>query len=100
MCGGAASTRSCSGTDAVDGGASGGTAARSEAFRALPSVDLVLRTPEAEAAVARFGRAATVAAARRSLDAARTELRAGKRDAASASGIVTWSIAARMWVSQ
>lgn len=47
------------------------------ALRGLPSVDVVLRTQAGEAAVARFGRPATVAAARRSLAAARAALREG-----------------------
>ncbi len=50
-------------------------------LRRLPAVDVVLRTPAAEAAVARHGRHPTVAAVRASLAAAREALRAGEADA-------------------
>jgi L-seryl-tRNA(Ser) seleniumtransferase len=53
-------------------------AARPIAPTRLPSVDRVLRTPEAAAAVARFGRAATTDAVRRTV--------AGLREAARTSG--------------
>ncbi len=47
------------------------------ALRRLPSVDLVLKTAAATAAIERHGRAPTVAAVRASLAAAREALRAG-----------------------
>jgi L-seryl-tRNA(Ser) seleniumtransferase len=47
-----------------------------ESLRSLPSVDAVLRTPTGDAAVTRYGHAATVAAARRALGSARQRLRA------------------------
>jgi L-seryl-tRNA(Ser) seleniumtransferase len=47
------------------------------AFRQLPSVDQVLGTEAAGAAVLRFGRPAAVAAVRAALDAARGEVKAG-----------------------
>ncbi len=49
------------------------TAAEPVNLRNLPSVDAVLRAPSAELAVARFGRAAAIAAVRRSLGDARAE---------------------------
>ena len=49
------------------------TAAEPVNLRNLPSVDAVLRAPSAELAVARFGRAAAIAAVRRSLGEARAE---------------------------
>jgi L-seryl-tRNA(Ser) seleniumtransferase len=45
----------------------------SEDLRRLPSVDAVLRLPEASLAVDRFGRQAAVAAVRRALEAARAQ---------------------------
>src|SRR5215470_8143352 len=45
----------------------------SEDLRRLPSVDAVLRLPEAALAVDRFGREAAVAAVRRALAAARAQ---------------------------
>ena len=47
------------------------TAAEPVSLRSLPSVDAVLRAPPAVLAVARFGRAAAIAAVRRSLQEAR-----------------------------
>jgi L-seryl-tRNA(Ser) seleniumtransferase len=47
------------------------------ALRDLPSVDLVLKTPEAQALRARFGRQALTGAVRAELDAARDAFRAG-----------------------
>jgi L-seryl-tRNA(Ser) seleniumtransferase len=47
------------------------------AFRRLPSVDAVLRSPAGQDALAGFGHEATVAAIRAALDAARAGLRAG-----------------------
>jgi len=47
------------------------------ALRDLPSVDLILKTPEAQALRARFGRQALTEAVRAELDAAREAFRAG-----------------------
>ena len=58
------------------------------ALRKLPSVDEVMRSPAAAAAVARFGRPAVVGAVRASLGAARTG-----HVAADAAGIVTEALA-------
>jgi L-seryl-tRNA(Ser) seleniumtransferase len=53
------------------------TAIRPIAPARLPSVDQVLRTPVAEAAIAHFGRAATTDAVRRALAAVRERVRSG-----------------------
>ncbi|RAI27209.1 hypothetical protein CH340_24605, partial [Rhodoplanes serenus] len=56
-------------------------------LRRLPSVDEVLRTAAAEAAVAAHGRTATVAVVRATLDEIRTALRAGPGAGAPAWGV-------------
>jgi L-seryl-tRNA(Ser) seleniumtransferase len=53
----------------------------------IPSVDEVLRTPEGEAASARFGRTATLAAVRGELAGLRTKLQAGQPDGSDRAGI-------------
>src|SRR5262249_46477617 len=62
-----------------------------DALRRLPSVDEVLKAQAALAAVDRFGRPATVAAVRQTLDAARAALKAGQ---ANGAGIDTIAAAA------
>jgi L-seryl-tRNA(Ser) seleniumtransferase len=64
-------------------------------FRTLPSVDLVLRAPDAAGLVDRFGRNATTEAIRAALDAARSDLRAGGV-AVPASGEILAAAAARL----
>ena len=53
------------------------TASRPVASLRLPSIDQVLRTPVATAAIARFGRTATTDAVRRSIAAVRERARGG-----------------------
>jgi L-seryl-tRNA(Ser) seleniumtransferase len=65
----------------------------SEALRGLPSVDEVLRTQAARLAADRFGRAATVAAVRQALAAARTAVRAGNGHAGAAGDIAAVALA-------
>ncbi|MCB1446772.1 MAG: L-seryl-tRNA(Sec) selenium transferase, partial [Rhizobiaceae bacterium] len=56
-------------------------------FRALPSVDQTLTSPEGRALVEAYGRSAAVAAIRARLDAAREEIRAGGNGAALAADL-------------
>jgi len=53
------------------------TAAKSDLFRLLPSVDELLRDPQIEALAQHQGRSATIAAARAALEHLRTEIAAG-----------------------
>ena len=62
-----------------------------DALRRLPSVDEVLKAQASLAAVDRFGRPATVAAVRQTLDATRAALKAGQ---ANGAGIDTIAAAA------
>ncbi len=59
-----------------------------ERLRDLPAVDAVLRSPRAEALVARHGRAGTTAAVREALELARREILAGGRPEASEEAVL------------
>jgi L-seryl-tRNA(Ser) seleniumtransferase len=58
-----------------------------DALRRLPSVDEVLKTQAALAAVERFGRPAAVAAVRSTLDTTRTAMRAGRANGIGADDV-------------
>ncbi|MHB2264885.1 L-seryl-tRNA(Sec) selenium transferase [Aliihoeflea sp. PC F10.4] len=62
-------------------------------FRAIPSVDVVLRSPIGQAGIERFGRAETTASVRTVLDGERAELRTG-RAARDAEAIAAHALAA------
>ncbi|MBO0756445.1 MAG: L-seryl-tRNA(Sec) selenium transferase [Bradyrhizobiaceae bacterium] len=62
-------------------------------LRALPSVDAVLRTDNGRLAVEQFGRPATVAAVRQTLEGARLVLRRGRARPAGADDIATMALA-------
>jgi L-seryl-tRNA(Ser) seleniumtransferase len=66
------------------------TAAEPANLRNLPSVDAVLRAPSAGHAVARFGRAAAIAAVRRSLGEARAGCAALTSADAVAADALSW----------
>ena len=68
-------------------------AQQADALRRLPSVDEVLQAQASLAAVDRFGRPATVAAVRQTLDATRTALKAGRPDGAGADAIAAAALA-------
>ena len=63
-------------------------------FRLLPSIDELLRSEGMQAVMAREGRAATVAAARRLLDELRARIARGKMDQAQVMAAVEESVPA------
>jgi L-seryl-tRNA(Ser) seleniumtransferase len=64
-----------------------------DALRRLPSVDEVLKTQAASAAVDRFGRPAAVAAVRMALDATRAAVRAGRTGAVDVDDVAAVALA-------